>query len=98
MQVVLYKKSTGDQTHYYSIDDREESLFHPHAVTIRWGRSLENGRERHFYFSTMQEKNKKIRSILKDKLREYQVLYSYFKDRSSGTKNSDVKDLLSHMP
>jgi preprotein translocase subunit SecD len=83
MQVVLYKKTRNNSLYYYSLDDRQQSLFHPHALTVRWGTSIDGGRERQYYFKSAREKDQKIRSILKAKLKEYQVLYSYFRDRKN---------------
>ncbi len=80
MQVVLYKKTVKNNLYYYSIDDRQQSLFHPHAITVRWGSKPDGGREKQYYFISETEKNRKIRSLLKVKLKEYEVLYSYFKD------------------
>lgn len=73
------------------MDDRQQSLFHPHALTIRWGRKPEGGREKQFYFSSEKEKNAKIRTLLKAKLKDYQVLYSYFKDSAESGSSSGTK-------
>lgn len=92
MQVVLYKTNKKNNLYYYSVDDRQQSLFHPFAITVRWGSTPDGGRERHYYFETEMEKNKKIRSILKERLKQYQVLYSYFRD--SNLPKALPKDIL----
>lgn len=97
MQVVLYRKNKNNQLYYYSVDDRQQTLFHPYAITVHWGNKPEGGRERQFYFSSEKEKNRKIRSILKDKLKSYQVLYSYFKDMQKKDDGGISADIISRI-
>jgi|AVFP01.1.fsa_nt_gi hypothetical protein len=97
MQVVLYRKTKQNQLYYYSIDDRQQSLFHPHAITVHWGSTPEGGRERQYFFASEKEKNRKIRSILVEKLKNYDVLYSYFKDRGASRGEGGAEDLLSRI-
>jgi uncharacterized protein YwbE len=97
MQVVLYRKNRNNQLYYYSIDDRQQSLFHPHAITVHWGSSPDGGRERQYFFSSERDKNRKIRSILKEKLKTYDVLYSYFKDRTGKATEGLPEDLVSRI-
>jgi hypothetical protein len=83
MQITLYKTNKG-KTQYYSLDDRQSHLFSKHALTARWGTTPSGSREKQFVFETEEAKQEKIRELLKKKLKDYQVLYSYFKEQESG--------------
>lgn len=80
MMVTLYKKHHQGQPYYYTVHDRQGSLFAPFTLTIMWGKKLDRPREKVITFTTHEEMNLKIRVILDKKLREgYRVLYSYFR-------------------
>jgi hypothetical protein len=40
MQIVLSRKTADQRTVYYTIDDRQRTLFHQYALTLRWGSSI----------------------------------------------------------
>lgn len=82
MLVILYKKAQDGRLSYYTLDDRQPGLFSEHTLTLSWGRSPEGSRHKHYTFDSLVAKNKRIRQILEQKLRTYQVLYSYFKEAS----------------
>jgi predicted DNA-binding WGR domain protein len=80
MMVTLYKKDRQGQPYYYTVHDRQGSLFAPFTLTIMWGKKLDRPREKVLTFTSEEEMNRKIRVILDKKLREgYRVLYSYFR-------------------
>lgn len=80
MMVTLYKKNSEGQPFYYTLHDRQSSLFASFTLTILWGRKLDRPREKVITFTSHQEMNRKIRSILDKKMQEgYRVLYSYFR-------------------
>ena len=90
MQVVLYR-NTNNRTNYYSLDDHQKSLFHPHVLTVRWGSTPDGGRAQVFHFDSEKDKNKKIHRILQEKIKQdYRVLYSYFMKNHQ----DDISDLL----
>lgn len=79
MMVTLYKKDHQGQPYYYTVHDRQGSLFAPFTLTITWGKKLGQPRETIITSTTHEEMNQKIHVILDKKLREgYRVLYSYF--------------------
>ena len=47
---------------------------------MSWGRSPDAAPRKSYTFETVEAKDAKIRELMKRKLREYRVLYSYFKD------------------
>ncbi|GAB4365960.1 MAG: hypothetical protein Kow009_02740 [Spirochaetales bacterium] len=76
----MVKKDPKGHAYYYTIHDRQGSLFAPFTLTVMWGRRLDRPREKVFTFMTHPEMNHKIRWILDRKLRKgYRVLYSYFR-------------------
>jgi len=82
--VTLYKRDNHGQTYYYTLHDRQGSLFATYMLTVMWGRKLERSREKIFTFASHQEMNRKIRGILDKKFREgYRVLYSYFRSEDA---------------
>ncbi len=94
MLVILYRTEPDGRKHYYSIDDRQSQLFAPFSLTVRWGLSPEGGRNRHYEFASLAAKNQMIRWILVKKLKSYQVLYSYFKERQEGLRLDDHDGIL----
>lgn len=81
MLITLYKHDKRGRTWYYSLDDRQQSLFAPCTLTVQWGTDLLNGAKRQFTFDSPTERDNKVREILRAKLKDYKVLYSYFKDQ-----------------
>lgn len=93
MMVTLYKKDHQGQPYYYTIHDRQGSLFAPFTLTILWGKKLDRPREKVLTFTSEEEMNRKIRVILDKKFREgYLVLYSYFRpDEADDLKERILK-------
>ena len=92
MLVTLYKHDPKGRTWYYSLDDRDQSLFHHYTLTVSWGTDLFAGARRQYTFETLAEKDKKIREILKKKTRRYKILYSYFR-KTQETTSLGASDL-----
>jgi hypothetical protein len=44
--VTLYKKDRQGQPYYYTVHDRQGSLFAPFTLTIMWGKKLDRPREK----------------------------------------------------
>ncbi|MFQ3621445.1 MAG: hypothetical protein SNJ78_10950 [Spirochaetales bacterium] len=87
MMLTLYKKDKRGNTYFYTLHDRQGSLFAPFTLTVTWGNSLQKSTERVYTFQTHQEMNKKIREIIDGKIQKgYSVLYSYFRP-------TDAKDI-----
>ncbi|WP_052078406.1 hypothetical protein [Spirochaeta lutea] len=82
MLITLYKYDRRGRIWYYTLDDRQQSLFGQHTITVSWGMDLFSGTQKQYSFDTLEERDKKIREIIKQKSRTYKVLYSYFKDKS----------------
>jgi len=82
MLIILYRKNEQGKLRYYSLDDRQQTLFNPFALTVRWGASPDGGSSRTYTFDKLAARDQKIRRILKAKLRDWEVLYSYFRDQS----------------
>ena len=93
MLVTLYKHDPKGRTWYYTLDDRDQSLFHYYTLTVSWGTDLFAGARRQYTFETLAEKDKKIRDILTKKTRRYKILYSYFR-KTQGTNAEGASDLL----
>ena len=90
--VTLFKKNHQGQLYYYTIHDRQGSLFAPFTLTIMWGKKLDRPREKVLTFTSYEEMNRNIRVILDKKFREgYRVLYSYFRHDEAG----ELKDRIS---
>lgn len=89
MLVILYKKTPRGTLSYYTLDDRQSSLFSAWTLSVAWGRTPDAAARKHYQFATLEEKNRKIRRLMQEKLRTYQVLYSYFKDAAE--RNSLVQ-------
>ncbi|MFP4484627.1 MAG: WGR domain-containing protein [Spirochaetaceae bacterium] len=80
MLITFYRSDSSDEVHFYSIHDRQPSLFGDHAFTVIWGRALRRGREKVYTFSTREELDDKLRELISTRIREgYRVLYSYFR-------------------
>lgn len=78
MIVVLQKTDKAGRLRYYTIHDRQGNLFSPHVLTCRWGLALNAGREKEYTFSSEQEKDKKVRELMKKRFRsQYKVLYGF---------------------
>lgn len=94
MLVILYKKNAKGTLNYYVLDDRQQSLFTPWTLNIGWGKAPDAPARKHYSFTSLEEKNKKIRMLMTRKLKDYQVLYSYFKDaaeRVRGAKQTSTE-------
>lgn len=78
MTITFYKNSSEGETRYYTIHDRQGSLFNLYCVTALWGGSTQSGRERVYSFSTEEERDRKVKEICRNKIRAgYKVLYSF---------------------
>jgi hypothetical protein len=80
MLVILFKKDALGKLHYYRIDDRQGDLFSPWTLTVSWGASPEGSRRKFYTFDSQKQKDQKIRTLLQQKIRTHQVLYSFFRD------------------
>lgn len=96
MLVILYKKNAKGTLNYYVLDDRQPSLFSPWTLNVGWGKAPDASPRKHYSFDSLEEKNKKIRSLMGRKLKDYQVLYSYFKNAAERVRSS--KDNSSELP
>ncbi|HOV37156.1 MAG TPA: hypothetical protein PLG79_00405 [Spirochaetales bacterium] len=80
MMLTFYRKDKEGATYYYTIHDRQGSLFTEYTLTTTWGRNLGKSREKIYTFHTRQELDVKLREIIEINLkRGYRVLYSYFR-------------------
>ncbi|MCX7788975.1 MAG: hypothetical protein N2442_14895 [Spirochaetes bacterium] len=92
MMVTLYRKDNQGHAFYYTIHDRQGSLFAPFTLTVMWGRRLDRSREKIFTFATHQEMNRKVRWILDKKIRDgYRVLYSYFRSEDAADLKAKIE-------
>jgi hypothetical protein len=80
MYIVLHRKTKAGKTYYYSLDDRQRTLFAACALSLRWGHSVTGGSTKELFFSSISEKDAKAKSILQEKRKTYEVLYSYLGD------------------
>jgi len=80
MLITFYRSDAGNEPYFYSIHDRQRSLFGEHAFTVIWGRALRKGREKVYSFDTQEELDAKLRELIAARVDEgYRVLYSYFR-------------------
>jgi predicted DNA-binding WGR domain protein len=81
MLVTLYKTDSAGSLHYYSVHNRQGSLFTNYTLTVSWGSAPSAGREKLFLFESKPEQDEKLRELVQRKLAEgYRVLYSYFRN------------------
>jgi len=84
MTITFYKQQSGF-TRYYTMHDRQGSLFSPYTFTAVWGRVLERGREKVYTFDSRETMDKKLRELMRKRISSgYRVLYSF--SRSSEYK------------
>jgi predicted DNA-binding WGR domain protein len=88
MQIILQKKNSSNRPFFYSLDDRQRSLFHRYTLTLRWGHAITGGSVKQLYFDSQSEQDRAIQTILKKKLLRYDVIYSYFRDQKSPKQSS----------
>lgn len=80
MYITLYKSDRRGNVHYYTLHNRQGNLFTPYSLTLTWGPSVSNGREKLVILETRKEMDDRIRYLLRRRMREgYSVLYSYFR-------------------
>ena len=96
MLITLYKYDRRGRMWYYTLDDRQQSLFSPYSLAVSWGTELFSGVRKYYSFDSLAEKDARIREILKSKTKSYKVLYSYFRDggKSPETKNDQDSTLI----
>jgi predicted DNA-binding WGR domain protein len=80
MLITFYRSDADDEPYFYSIHDRQPSLFGEYAFTVIWGRALRKGREKVYSFESREELDDKLRELVRRRIEEgYRVLYSYFR-------------------
>lgn len=78
MIIVLYKTGKNGKSRYYTMHDRQGNLFSPHVLTVLWGNTPNGGREKEYTFQSLEEKDRKIRELVRKKGRTgYKVLYRF---------------------
>lgn len=94
MLITFYRSSGEDEPHFYSIHDRQPSLFGEYAFTVIWGRALRKGREKVYTFSSRDELDEKLRELISTRIDEgYRVLYSYFRNNEYQQLRSAIKQV-----
>ncbi len=94
MLITFYRSDSSDEPHFYSIHDRQPSLFGEHAFTVIWGRALRKGREKVYTFTSRDELDEKLRELISIRIREgYRVLYSYFRKDEYQQIRSAIKNV-----
>jgi predicted DNA-binding WGR domain protein len=92
MLITFYRSDSVDEPHFYSIHDRQPSLFGEYAFTVIWGRALRRGREKVYTFTSQEELDEKLRELVGIRIREgYRVLYSYFRKNEYKQIRSAIK-------
>ncbi len=80
MMITFYKPGTSGSCFYYTVHDRQGSLFTSYSLTVIWGRALDRGKEKVYAFENRAEIDAKIRDLIRQRIRKgYKVLYSYFR-------------------
>ena len=78
MIITLYKLSRDGTTHYYTIHDRQPVLDSPYSLCASWRIGLGKERERLHRFQTLLEKDKTVRGLIAQRIKDgYKILYSF---------------------
>ena len=80
--ITFYKPSDAGVVRYYSVHDRQGSLFLTHGFTAVWGSFPKAGRERVYTFEDRESMDRKLREIFRRRVRDgYRVLYSFSRNQ-----------------
>jgi hypothetical protein len=80
MTITFYKYTSSKSSRFYSLHDRQGSLFHEYTFTAVWGSDFCSTREKVYTFDSSKEMQKKLRSIFKRKIKDgFKVLYKFSK-------------------
>ena len=78
MMITFYKQQDTGGIRYYSIHDRQGSLFSSLGFTAVWGEFPNAGREKVYTFSDRLSMDSKLQEIFRHRIRDgYKVLYSF---------------------
>ena len=78
MMCALGKLNDKGDFLYYYIHDYQGSLFGEFCLTVIWGKNQGRGRQITYTFKNHADFQKKLRSLLENKMRNgYSVFYSY---------------------
>ena len=92
MIIALYRTGASGIINYYSMHDRQPLLTAPYALTVCWRRGDGREQEKIFGFESVAERDRKIREIFLQKIRQgYSLLYSYI--RSQERAQPDLSSL-----
>lgn len=78
MTITFIRQKDQGQSYYYSLHDRQKSLFADFILVAIWGKEIAKGREKVYTFKTQKEMDIKVRKIFKQRIQQgYKVLYSF---------------------
>ena len=78
MIITLYKVGKDGKTHYYTVHDRQPVLDAPYAICASWRVGLGKERERLHRFDTLFERDKMIRRLIAQRVKDdYKILYAF---------------------
>ncbi len=80
--ITFYKRNRAGNPYYYSIHDRQASLFSDYSFTAIWGRRLSSGREKHYVFEDRNSMENTLVAVMNRKVKDgYKILYKYSREK-----------------
>jgi len=92
MIITLYKVGKDGKTnHYYTLHDRQPLLDSPYSLCASWRVGLGKERERLHRFQTLLQKDKLIRSLIAQRIKDgYKILYTFTRSGLSVGANPSI--------